>query len=425
MADPLLSVPGLGGWLSQRDRNMGESRENLAQVGRMRTMQSQFQAEALQRQAREEFTAMGPNPRPEQLIQWAAKYSPPKDVLNQVQHAETSRNQQAATNEASTARLQQAASQFEQTYRLAREKAKDAREQHSIDNVFKARKSYLDQEAARIGGARLFWETGQGGFGTPALPEVPQAGGEEVTFSRGLPSGEVVRGTAPNEEAAIAAVRGGEAAPQRSFQPPPPALPPQDRFVTDWMTPEQLSLPPKDRAKLIADQEGAKASGVFATDTSMYKDLLASYDRLEEQVKLVKRAKLGRITGITGMVPNIPGMAGATAESRLTGLKNKVMIDTMRSLKAISPTGATGFGSLTEAEGARLEGYLGNLSTATDDTELKRVLDDIEDFSRKAKARLTEAYKQKHRTRIGAPGARGAASREAILREADAIVGGR
>ena len=82
MADPLLSVPGLGGWLAQRDRNMAEEGVGLSRAGTFMTMQKRAEEMALAQRAQAEREALGPNPTPEALTQWGARFSAPKDVLH-------------------------------------------------------------------------------------------------------------------------------------------------------------------------------------------------------------------------------------------------------------------------------------------------------------------------------------------------------
>jgi len=168
-----------------------------------------------------------------------------------------------------------------------------------------------------------------------------------------------------------------------------------------------------------------KSQTLFAKDTAAVKNMQDSYSRLEEQAKLALGAKLSRITGLTGIIPNIPGQAGSVAAGRLEGLKDMITIDTMRMLKDLSTTGATGFGQLSEKEGMRLEGYLGNLRTATSEEELRRVVKEVKAFAAGAKNRALEDYKQRHATRIGVPGARGkAGSAGQEVNEAKAAIAG-
>ena len=169
-----------------------------------------------------------------------------------------------------------------------------------------------------------------------------------------------------------------------------------------------------------------KSQTLFSKDTSAVKNMQDSYGRLAKQAELTLKSNLGRVTGITGMIPNIPGQAGSVAAGRLEGLKDMITIDTMRMLKDLSTTGATGFGQLSEKEGARLEGYLGNLGKATSEEELRRVVREVQGFAEGAKKRALEDYKQRHASRIGVPGVRGkaAAGGQEVSEARAAIAGG-
>lgn len=63
-------------------------------------------------------------------------------------------------------------------------------------------------------------------------------------------------------------------------------------------------------------------------------------------------------------------------DNDLQSLRDRVVIETLASLKELSATGASGFGSLTEKEGARLENSRGSLRQ-TSEQGLKRSLNEI------------------------------------------------
>lgn len=442
--DPTLArIPGLAGYLAMDQYNRGAEADTAQQAGRMNSLETHFREREREAQSQAELKALGPAPTREALIRWASKWSPPKDVLNQLQHAETSKNQQAVTKEATVARLQQAASQFESTYELKRQAAKSKQEQDAIDNIFKTRKSLLDEQARREAGVQLHWNTGLD-VSQPALPPVPAAPQGRVSATldapdvginiQNQPAGMVADLAARDPQFAGGMARAGGVAsvdqPQALapivLQAPAsqPSAPSDERFFHPDM-PEEIkqeirNAPPKDKSSISGKWReanfGPKAQQQFSKDTADLKGLNDALDRMKSQVKLVKDAKLRRVTGIPGWIPNVPGMAGSVATARLDSLRSKAMIDTLSMLKGISATGASGFGNLTEREGQIIQGYIDNLSTATDETELRRVLDNVETYVDAAKARLDAAYKAKHATRIGTPGRRSAADLEERLR---------
>lgn len=427
--DPVLArIPGLAGFLAQDDVSRSREAQGLENATRTEALSRRLVEADLQRKSRSELEAMGQNPSEDALIQWGAKYSPPKDVLHWKQQAKDRAVHEQNTKEATLARLQQVGSQFNMNMDFKIQSAKSKQEQDYWRNLKSAKQLQLQAEAQRLTGRKLFFETGdEGALQTPnvSLPTPPGGGlAEGAVGAPQVPADQVTRQTAPTEQAGMALFGGGQ--PRTvEVQPPAPAaptLPLQDRFMHQDMPPEVRSQPPASRKKWIDDYTGQKAQNTFATDTAMLRDVNAAYDRLKKQTDLVLGAKLGRVTGIPGWLPNIPGQAGSVADSRLKGLKDQVMIDTMRSLKAISTTGATGFGSLTEQEGARLEGYLGNLSRSTSEEEIRRVVRDIGDFAEAAKKRLHEAYVMKHKSRIGTPGVRQQATDDATVQEALQII---
>ena len=145
-----------------------------------------------------------------------------------------------------------------------------------------------------------------------------------------------------------------------------------------------------------ADQ---KAEGVYNQDTSALNSSLSGLERLEQQAKLVKGSNLGRITGVAGMLPNVPGYAGADAAGRLKSLKDQVGMNVLQALKDASRTSSSGLGQITEKEHVLLQTQLGNLDTAQSEQEVRRVLDDIENFSKASRERIRGAYNLKHSSR--------------------------
>ena len=65
------------------------------------------------------------------------------------------------------------------------------------------------------------------------------------------------------------------------------------------------------------------------------------------------------------------------ANNRLTALKDQIVVQMMQVLKAASPTGSTGFGNMTEREGARLENQFGKLDPYTSEEEGRKILQEV------------------------------------------------
>lgn len=443
--DPVLAhIPGLAGYLAQDEQSRAAETGQLQRAAAGAGLMQHFQTLRDTQAARAALQGLGPDSTAEDQIRAVAPFASPKEIMDYGGRHLDRQAQIKATQEMGLARLQQAANQFEQTYQLKRSQVTNKQEQDAIDNIFKQRKLMLDAEAQRISGRKLYWETGEGGFGNVNVGAVPQVPASAAPGSQQW--GPVAAGTPAPVADAAAQIRqnlaqggpGGNidlgvlppsGAPQAGPSPSPaPQQEDLSRFLDPRMPPEiQDSIRnavPKDRGPLAQKWReanyGPKAQQTFATDTAIYRDVMASYDKLKKQAGLVKDSKLGRVTGIPGMVPNVPGQAGSVAISRLEGLKSMIVADTLKAIKALSQNGASGFGNLSDKEGAILSQQLGNLHNATSEAELRRVVGDIESFVDDAKARLTTAYKEKHAAQIGTPGVR----RNALFNAADKIVGG-
>lgn len=83
-------------------------------------------------------------------------------------------------------------------------------------------------------------------------------------------------------------------------------------------------------------------------------------------------------TGIPGWLQSkVPWTPAANLESKLDTIGSGVMIHTLGQLKAASPTGASGFGNLTEKEGQAIRDAQGSLSTWQSPEELRESLKNI------------------------------------------------
>ena len=122
----------------------------------------------------------------------------------------------------------------------------------------------------------------------------------------------------------------------------------------------------------------------------------AVYDlqRLGENADfLVNHPGLSTATGWTAAMGNIPLPTDAYGfTSGLETLKNKVVLNAMQSLKALSASGATGFGNLTEKEGARLENSIDTLNRAQKTEDIRAALSNVSQVSKEIDARLQDAY---------------------------------
>lgn len=93
----------------------------------------------------------------------------------------------------------------------------------------------------------------------------------------------------------------------------------------------------------------------------------------------------GRLPAIGQQAENFRKLKDSVADANV--------IQTVKNLKMESPNGATGFGALTEREGARLENLYGSLSNTNDMAELKRTLREIDGIYAKAEQRARALLK--------------------------------
>lgn len=166
------------------------------------------------------------------------------------------------------------------------------------------------------------------------------------------------------------------------------------------MTPEEKKRQ-EERGKLAAraeaevydlEREAGRAIGGLETITAAP---LRSVERLLDP-KMIKDT-----FGFSTLGSYLPTSDWRAANNRLDALKNQIVLQAMQSLKALSPTGSTGFGQLSEREGARLESALGKLDPYTSEEEGRRVLmevrEQLREMPKRAKALLDEEVKQARR----------------------------
>lgn len=103
--DPALErIPGLAGYLAMDQYSRGQEAQGLDRIGLASKLQDHFRNIEIQKKAKEDLEALGPNPSEEALIGWASKYSPPKDVLH---YKQQSLDRKSAENERKQKILQQ------------------------------------------------------------------------------------------------------------------------------------------------------------------------------------------------------------------------------------------------------------------------------------------------------------------------------
>lgn len=343
----LADVPFLSGYLGSQDRRMAQEDQQLKQaagaVSLADMLRKAGQAQVEQQRAeqfRSEIAALGANPTQEQLATVGSRFASPQELLKTHQQSLDRQAASAAQKEANAARLQAQAEA--QARRLEQESRFN-------DLTHEFRMSRAQSEADKIA------ETQRHNQASEALIRQQNELSAQLKLM-GLniqQSSKVPSGYRTTPEGNLQAIPGGPA--------------------------------------------DTKLQGVLNQDTAALEGSTAALNRLGEQVNLVKNSNLSRITGLAGALPNIPGSAGADAQARLDSLKSQVGFSVIQALKDAAKTGSSGLGQITEREHVYLQQQLGNLDKAQSETEIRRVLGDIEKFVEDAKGRIRNAYNMKHK----------------------------
>jgi hypothetical protein len=151
----------------------------------------------------------------------------------------------------------------------------------------------------------------------------------------------------------------------------------------------------EDAEKKRLEREAAPVIARSNVDsvTEALDDVIKEAKRLREH----KGAYLG--SGLTG---NIAAALPISSEAKdfqigLNAFKGRIALNTIQALKAASPTGATGFGALSEGELKVLQDSFGALDRAQSYDEVRRVLADIQ----KVAQRQSQQTERRYQTEFG------------------------
>lgn len=169
---------------------------------------------------------------------------------------------------------------------------------------------------------------------------------------------------------------------------------PDGRVVkVDGRTGRELGISPND----------AKLAGAFNADTAQLQGTTAGLDRLAMTAnQLLNHPGLGGIVGLRGKIPNIPGSDAANAQALLDTLKSQVGFGVLQDMRNASKTGGA-LGSVSDAEGKRLEANLAALANTQDLKQFQSSLQQILSYSEQAKDRMRDAFNMKHGGHGGLP----------------------
>lgn len=306
-----------------------------------------------------------------------------------------------------------------------------------------------DLKSLRIGANGNYWAIRGGQFvdtGTPAAPNTyvrdqpgtpfdildkrtggsiygqqqPQQGQPQQWAQNGAsyqtPAGIVkLDGVAPEDMAAVQAdmLSGGAqdnyALPPRDVSPQgrPPSRPDPSAAITPYQR-AQLGM---QQQRLEASQQAAQRAAEAAQAAQAAKQQVAagkaqkarvaaqdSVDAYTDAISTIDTmrshpgyADLG--TPMGDIATNIPVIRtdAKGANASLETLKSQIMINTLSKLKALSATGAAGFGALNQSEGDALRRAIANLDTAQSHADLDRAVLRVREVMQRSAQRIAEA----------------------------------
>jgi hypothetical protein len=139
------------------------------------------------------------------------------------------------------------------------------------------------------------------------------------------------------------------------------------REVQGFIKPEMTAAQAAKAALQQSKAEQAKADTVQSYNESI--------NAIDQVLTSPGANMLGTFTGdVAGLIPHSDT---ADAEKKLDVIKNQVLLNTISKLKALSATGASGFGSLSNQEGEILKNSIANLSTKQSNRQLIESLNTI------------------------------------------------
>lgn len=157
-----------------------------------------------------------------------------------------------------------------------------------------------------------------------------------------------------------------------------------------------------------------KLQGAFNQDTAALTGSTSAMDRLATAAnEALNHPGLAGTAGLRGMVPNVPGTSAADAAALLNTLKSQVAFGVLQDMRNNSKTGGA-LGSVSDAEGKRLEANLAALEKSQSVEQLKASLKKIVDYTDQAKDRLRGAYNLKHAGSNPAPQAAPAGAKPSL-----------
>lgn len=239
----------------------------------------------------------------------------------------------------------------------------------------------------------------------PTAPSAPPSSGQSTAPQVRGPQGQMVttdeqgrRVVIPPEEQATAAAAfdAGNRGEQVTMRPP---MAPQTAPVSDQLTaPRQpvavpadlMALPVKARMDTFN-----KRMAEVPVQTAHINSAAASLDNVADTARLIlNHPSLSAATGITGTITTkIPGFGPYNVQQIIDSLEAKLAFASLGDLRSQSKTGGA-LGQVSDREEAMLQKAIASVKLAQNETDVKRALQDVINYSVGAKDRLIKAYEQ-------------------------------
>jgi hypothetical protein len=216
-------------------------------------------------------------------------------------------------------------------------------------------------------------------------------------------------GVPPNGVRTIEELRAAIAAQDNAMPMPSTASQPSTAAQPSLASPTGIQPPAAGDAARAGEKEAAVKSEAYRAKLresypkaqAAYSDLTQSIDRGLKMVKDLENSKGAWLN--TGYISNLPtryvkGSPAFQDEANMQTLRDQIVIKTIMSMKALSQTGATGFGQLSEKEGARLENNIATLITGQTAEGRKKALAEI----KASFENIKENAKTEYNTEFGA-----------------------
>jgi hypothetical protein len=168
------------------------------------------------------------------------------------------------------------------------------------------------------------------------------------------------------------------------------------RDAAKIQTPESVGA--LEQAKVTSKEESeylTKTFGDFPKTSAAYQSIYDNSNRVSSVVDSVleKITKNPNAVGVGGLLDLIPETDAKTVRAQLDTLGSNIALDKLTELKSLSPTGASGFGALSEGELHVIQNFIAKLDNKLPPEELAKGLVEVKVILDKAKNAAVQSWK--------------------------------